>query len=204
MRHRPDVFDGTIAGCGTTSGTRLVLGMWDASPFGPIADAMIERPDGHRILLAPSAGVADYIAATYSFDEVRVESTSLAVIAGRRIVRSRSLRAELVTGSRTAVGALLRTVPAPVARSRWWAAAIDPVAARMREGVRTVGTAGGGRREYYGAMDEHRLAAVHAVLDGESLGDLRPVAPPVHFGFGSTPALPSIVRVTTTIDGATG
>lgn len=174
--------------------------MWVSSPFGPIADAMIERPDGHRILLAPVADVADYIAATYTFDEVRVEPTTLAVVGGRHVLSSRSLRAEMIAGSRTAVGMLLRTVPAPLARSPRWAAAIDPVAARMRDGVRTVGTAGGGRREYYCATDEHRVVAVHARLDGVVLGGLRPVDPPVRFGFGSTPTAPSIVRVTTTVE----
>ncbi len=68
-------FDGAIAGLGTASGTRLVVGMWPVSPFGPIADLMIERPDGHRLLIAPEQPVADFIAATYRFDEVRVEPT---------------------------------------------------------------------------------------------------------------------------------
>lgn len=173
--------------------------MWSSTPVGPIADAMIERSDGHRILIAPSTAVADYIAQAYTFDEVRVEPTTLPAIGGRRTLRSPSLRVEIVVGARTAVGALLRIVTPPLARARWWARAIDPIAARMRDGVRTVGTAGGGRREYCCAMDEQRLVAVHARLDGELLGGLRPVSPPVRFGFGSTPPAPSIVRVTTTI-----
>jgi hypothetical protein len=47
------VFDGWIAGLGTTSGTRIVLGHWPRSPFGPISDVMLERGDGHRLLVAP-------------------------------------------------------------------------------------------------------------------------------------------------------
>src|SRR5664279_2759040 len=65
-------FDGAIAGMGTASGTRLVVGMWPLSPYGSVTDVMVERPDGHRILLAPTQGFADFVAATYEFDEVRV------------------------------------------------------------------------------------------------------------------------------------
>src|SRR5690606_39583710 len=39
-------FRGRIAGWGTASGTRVVVGRWDASPFGAFADVMVERPDG--------------------------------------------------------------------------------------------------------------------------------------------------------------
>ncbi|PAZ09762.1 hypothetical protein CLM62_44450 [Streptomyces sp. SA15] len=46
-------FDGSIAGMGTSSGTRLVLGHWQRSPFGPFSDVMIERADGERLFGAP-------------------------------------------------------------------------------------------------------------------------------------------------------
>src|SRR4051794_12968871 len=65
-------FDGWIAGIGTSSGTRVVLGHWVRSPFGPFTDVMLERKDGHRVLLAPSAQTAHFVAGTYVFDEVRV------------------------------------------------------------------------------------------------------------------------------------
>ncbi len=51
-------FEGYIAGLGSTSGTRLVVGCWERSPLGAFADLMIERPDGHRLLIAPSARFA--------------------------------------------------------------------------------------------------------------------------------------------------
>src|SRR2546423_15496332 len=65
-------FDGWIAGLGTTSGTRVVLGHWPRSPFGAVSDVMLETPDGHRLLLASTRELADFVAATYVFDEVRV------------------------------------------------------------------------------------------------------------------------------------
>ena len=194
-------FDGEIAGLGTTAGTRVVLGMWRETPFGPIADAMIERADGHRVLVAPSDEVGEFVAATYRFDEVRVEQIGLFVDGTTRTFVSESLRVRFEIGPRTPVGRLLKLVPRRLAQARWWCRLIDPLARVVRRGVRTVGTAGGGRLEYYCATDEHRVTATRAVLDGADLGTLAPVAPPVRFGFASTPADPAIVEVTTWIDG---
>lgn len=193
-------FDGEIAGAGSSSGMRVVLGLWRDTPFGPIADAMVERENGHRVLIAPTREVADFIAATYRFDEVRVEATSAGAGSASRDFTSPSLHVTVAVGRRTVVGALVRLLPRPVARSRTWCRLIDPLARRLRAGVRTVGTAGGGRREYYCALDEHRLAGVSGTFDGQPLGSLRPVDPPVRFGFGSTPRTPSLVRVTTLVD----
>lgn len=193
-------FDGEIAGLGTVAGVRIVLGLWRRSPLGSFADAMVEQPDGHRVLIAPSREVADFIAGTYHFDEVRIETTALRTTAGERLFSAPSLTVTVRVARRTFVGRLLRLVPRPVARSRWWCRAVDPIARVARDGVRTVGTAGGGRREYYCALDEHRLAGIEATWDGRALGELRPVTPPVRFGFGSTPAGPSLVRVTTIIE----
>lgn len=198
------IFDGAIAGLGTESGTRLVAGLWPVSPYGPIADVMIERPDGHRMLIAPSREVGEFIGGTYQFDEVRIEPTRLRIEPGAGAttwsVTASSLVLAFDVDRRTALGQLLSLVPRPLARARWWCAAIDPVARRVLSGVRTVGTAGGGRREYYAALDEHRVRGVRATLDGADLGALRPVIPPVRFGFGSTPAHPSLVRVTTRVE----
>ncbi|MBI0381305.1 hypothetical protein JBE27_34865 [Streptomyces albiflaviniger] len=42
-------FDGWIAGMGTSSGTRVVLGHWERSPFGPFSDVMLDRaPETRR------------------------------------------------------------------------------------------------------------------------------------------------------------
>ncbi|GFN09228.1 hypothetical protein Smic_77840 [Streptomyces microflavus] len=70
----------------------------------------------------------------------------------------------------------------------------------LMPGVRTLGRAGPGRREWYGARDLRPVLAADAVLDGVSLGRLAPLDPPVAFGFGSAPRTPSLVRVTTTVE----
>lgn len=194
------VFDGAIAGVGTASGTRLVTGMWPVSPFGSFADVMVERADGRRILLAPSREVADFVAATYRFDEVLTVPVSYQRAGETWTISAGPLSLRLTTGGRGFLGRLLRLVPKRLACAHWWAELLDPVASVVLPGVRTRGTAGGGRREWYAALDLHRITAVQASWDGVDLGRLKDVRPPVRFGFGSTPVRPSVVRVTTTID----
>nr|WSW64854.1 hypothetical protein OG461_00850 [Streptomyces sp. NBC_00995] len=192
-------FDGWIGALGTVSGTRLVWGHWPQSPFGAFSDVMIEHPDGERRLLAPSRRIAEFVAATYTFEHVEVVPVEVARDGNRWHVSAGPLVLDLVTGSRTTLGRLLRAVPSPLARSRTWAAVCD-VPARLLPGVRTLGRAGPGRREWYGARDLHRVRAATAVLDGRHLGALAPVDPPVTFGFGSAPRTPSVVRVTSTVE----
>ena len=82
-----------------------MVGRWDLSPYGAFADAMVERTAvGHRLLLAPTQEVADFVAATYVFDEVRLEPVT---VDGWRFT-STSLTIELEVGDRTALGRVLR------------------------------------------------------------------------------------------------
>ncbi|MGY1704101.1 hypothetical protein ACI79C_05965 [Geodermatophilus sp. SYSU D00697] len=192
-------FDGWILGVGTTSGTRVVVGHWPRSPLGPLSDVMVQRPDGHRVLLAPSAEAAEFIAGTYAFDEVRV----LDVTVDRPRVRTWTvtggpLRLTVEAGRRPPLGWLLRSVPAPLARTPAWVGLLDRPA-RLLTGLRTTGSAGNGRTEWYGVQDLHALTSAAGAWDGAPLGGLAPVRPPVTFGFGSVPPRPSVVRVTTTV-----
>lgn len=192
-------FDGAIAGLGSAEGTRVVIGLWPASPFGRFADAMVQRSDGHRILLAPDERVAEFVSATYSFDEIRLGTVDFAVAGRQWGVTAPDLSVEFETGGRPALGRLLHAVPRPLARNRWWTAAQDPIARVVMHGVRTVGSAGGRRREYYSALDLHRIVEARIRFEGNDLGELRPVEPPVTFGFGSTPTAPGLTRITSTV-----
>lgn len=192
-------FAGAIAGVGTTSGTRVVVGRWADSPYGAFADAMVETAAGHRLLLAPSPEVAGFVASTYAFDEVRVEPIVVAAASERWTVRSDSLDLTLAIGAPTALGRLLRLVPRRLAQAPWWCTVTDPVARVVLRGVRTRGSAGGGRREYYGATGVRRLTAATGSLDGVDLGTLAPVDPPPRFGFSSTPRRPAVTEVVTTV-----
>lgn len=195
-------FAGAIAGVGTTSGVRVVVGRWRASPYGGFADAMVETAAGHRVLLAPTSEVADFVASTYAFDEVRVEPFAVLVGDDTWTVRSDSLELTLTVGAPTALGRLVGLVPRRVAEAPWWCTVTDPVARVVLRGVRTRGSAGGGRREFYGATGVRRLTAAAGSFDGVDLGALAPVDPPPRFGFSSTPRRPSVTEVVTTIVGA--
>jgi hypothetical protein len=193
-------FRGRIAGIGSTSGIRVVIGHWTDTPLGEFADAMVETPSGHRVLLAPHQAARDFIAATYSFDEVRLEPFTVVETGASWKVRSPSLELDLVIGARSALGLGLRAVPRRVAESPSWCTVTDPVARLVLPGVRTRGTAGGQRREWYGATDARRVVAMTGAFDDADLGRLADIEPPVTFGFSSTPRRPSVTTVATTVE----
>ena len=192
-------FHGRIAGVGSSSGVRVVVGSWDRTPLGSFGDAMVETPAGHRLLLAPSPEVAAFIESTYAFDEVRLEAFSVTRTPDAWHVRSPSLTLDLTVGGRMPLGRLLRAVPARVAASPAWATVVDPMARVALRGVRTRGTALEGRQEFYGATDLHRVVAMSGTLEDAPLGSLAPVDPPCRFGFSSTPRTPSVTTVVTTV-----
>jgi hypothetical protein len=194
-----DCFDGFIAGLGTPAGLRVVVGHWPSSPFGAFTDVMVERADGHRMLLASTAEVAGFVAATYTFDEVCQVPVDASVSDDRWTVHGGPLDLAFTVGRRSPLGMLLRAVPPRLATDPRWISAIDVVARHVLPGVRTWGSAGQGRREYYAARDLHRITGARITWDGADQGGLTPVDPPVRFGFGSTPRAPSLVRVTTLV-----
>ncbi|MGO4190717.1 hypothetical protein AB4Y67_03510 [Arthrobacter sp. YAF17] len=197
------VFDGHIAGIGTASGLRAVVGLWQQSPFGPFADAMVELPSGHRILLAPTAEVADFIAAVYNFDETRVLDVAASRAAHQLRVDAGPLRIRAAMGARTRLGSIARLVPPPVAVHPDWLRAVNPLASRLSPGVRTAGAAKGGRQEYYGVTDLHSIESASVGWDGGDAGSLTAIRPGVTFGFSSVPPEPSLARVRTTVVEAT-
>ena len=107
---------------------------------------------------------------------------------------------ELQVGPRAALGWLLRLVPARIATAPAWARLTDPVARVLLRGVRTRGTAGNGRREYYGATDLHRITRLTGRWRGLDLGSLAAVSPDPGFGFGSTPRRPAVTSIVTTVE----
>ena len=193
-------FTGHIAGLGTTSGVRIVVGVWNESPFGTFADAMVEDALGHRTLLAPRQAIADFVASTYTFDEVRIEPVSVER-GDEWSVHTRSLQLRFTPGKRLWVAPILKLVPAPVQRTARWAKICNPIASRLMPGVQTYGSAGHGRTEWYAARDVRRLVRADATWEGEELGQLAPVSPPVEFGFASAPAQPTLTALTSYVRG---
>ncbi|NUS36288.1 MAG: hypothetical protein HOQ04_07475, partial [Pseudarthrobacter sp.] len=143
------IFDGHIAGIGTASGLRAVVGVWQHSPFGRFTDVMLQLPTGHRLLLAPTRDVAGFISATYSFDEVQVVDVRTRLADRRLAVDAGPLVVRAVTGARTLLGNGLRIVPRRLAVHPVWLSVVSPLAAAVAPGARTYGTAGSGRAEYY-------------------------------------------------------
>ena len=101
------------------------------------------------------------------------------------------------TGRRPPLGWLLHAVPARLATTPAWVDLVDPLA-RMA-GMRTRGTAGNGRTEWYGVRDLHTVVDLTAAWSDTPLGTLAPIRPPVTFGFASVPPTPTLTRVTTRI-----
>jgi hypothetical protein len=192
-------FRGCIAGLGTSSGVRIVVGCWAESPYGAFADVMLAEPDGTRRLLAPTREIADFVAATYRFDEVMVVPVEVSTTGSRVVVVAGDLRLDYALGRRTPLGRALRLVPAHVATSPAWARVTDLVSRLVLRGVRTRGSAGGGRTESYGATDHHRVDSMTGTWRGRDVGRLAPVLPEPGFGFGSTPAVPSVTTLVTTV-----
>lgn len=196
-RHR---FDGAIAGIGSSSGVRIVVGRWEDSPFGEFSDVMLAEPDGTRVLLAPDRDVAEFVSTTYHFDHVQIGPVTVA--AGPRTwhVVASGLDLKLDFGRRSSLGWLLRLVPRVVATAPAWALLTDLVARVVLRGVRTRGTAGNGRREYYGATDSRQITGLGGTWRDSELGGITSVWPEPGFGFGSTPSRPCLTAIVTTVD----
>jgi hypothetical protein len=192
-------FTGQIAGLGSTSGMRLVVGMWHESPLGCFGDVMVQQPDGHRVLLAPSEAVAGFVAATYSFDAVVIGPVAVHGDSRARQVTAPGLDLAFTLGGRSPVGFLLACLPRRLTTSPVWLTAVNPLARVSLRGVRTAGSAKAGRREFYGAYDVHQVTSATGSWRGQPLGMLAPVQPPVTFGFGSTPRSPAVTSLVTTI-----
>ncbi|MFF3322548.1 hypothetical protein [Streptomyces sp. NPDC002889] len=191
-------FEGWIAGVGTSSGVRLVLGHWARSPFGPFNDVMLEQANGRRLLLAPTAEIGDFIAGTYTFDEVQIVPVTVDVAGEAWSVTAPSLDLHFTTGRRDRLGALLHAVPGSLAIRPAWSALVD-VPARLLLGVRTCSSNRADRREWYGVQDLLPISSAVAIFGGNDLGPLARVEPPVHFGAGSVPRKPAVVRLITTV-----
>jgi hypothetical protein len=90
-------------------------------------------------------------------------------------------------------------VPRRIAVHPAWLTALDPVARLLSPGTRTAGSAGSGRREFYGVTTARAIHEIDGRFRGEDFGGLTRIQPRVTFGFASPPARPSLVAVTTTI-----
>lgn len=192
-------FAGQIAGIGSTSGVRVVVGRWERSPWGPFTDVMLAEADGTRVLLAPTQEVAEFVSQTYQFDRVETGPVAARVSSASWQIEAPGLQLDLTLGPRTPLGRLLRLLPERLATAPAFARLTDPVARVVLRGVRTRGSAGNRREEFYGATDLQAVASIAGSWQGLALGGLQQVWPEPRFGFGSTPARPSVTTLVTTV-----
>ena len=137
-----------------------------------MADIMWARPDGTRVLLADRDSTAAFVSAVYAFDEVRVVPF-LATRDERGIdVAARPLEVSLRAGPGW-------RLPPLGLRPAWFTRVAEAPVARLAMGVRTFGTSPAGVHEWYRALAWRPVVAGAAFLDGETLGALGPVDPPL-------------------------
>jgi hypothetical protein len=151
-------------------------------------------------LLAPSDEVAEFVSATYTFDSTEIGPVTVDHVTDAFSVTAPGLVLAGRLGGPAPFDPLLRLVPPRLATAPAWLRIVDPVASRLIPGVRTCGSAGNGRREYYGVRRSRRILLVDGTFRGVDVGGLAPLDPPVRFGFSSAPKTPQMVSVTTTID----
>ena len=193
-------------GAGFASGDRVVIGIWDAGPLGPMVDVMWARPDQRRILLAPDDDVATFVSGLYRFEEVRVvpidvrvrERDRVSIVAGRLEVELRAGRASKLFGLR----------PRFLRRSPAWAriedAVFRPLVGRVVLGgaadTRVYGVGPSGSRQWYCIESYRPVIEGRASLDGVDFGPLGPLTPRVGFGFSDFPERPAFVECAPVIE----
>lgn len=200
--------EGTIAGCGFASGDRFVAGIWERGPLGAMNDVMWARPNGERILLAPNSEVAGFVGGVYEFDETRVVPFELI----RSQPQALHLRAGPVELELNAEGPrrLFAIRPKALRRSRAWVriedALMRPLVGRYvlrgAEGVKGYGVSPSGVREWYAIDSYARVTKARGMIDGRDLGVMRPLDPPVRFGFSEFPSQSALVRCAPILEGA--
>jgi hypothetical protein len=149
---------------------------------------MWARPDGRRILVAPTEAAAAYVSGVYGFDEVVVGPLRVRLDGPRLDLWAAGLGLELHLW---AGRALALRWPRPAWFTRW----VEGPIARRALGVATYGVSPSGVREWSRAVSLRRVVAGWASVDGRDLGRLGPVDPPAGFGFSEPPRFPSMVGV---------
>jgi hypothetical protein len=202
-----DLFAGCITAGGFASGDMVVAGTWRSSPLGRIVDVMWVRPDGERVLLAPSPAARDLIADLYAFDRAEVVAVRGGWDGAGVAIEAGPLRVRLVTGPRDWRSWLFAARPLPLRRSPTWIGLEDvlgrPFVGRIiggAEGVRAAGVAPGGQRERYGVDDWRPVVAGSLRVDGVDAGALTDLRADLGIGLSAFPTRPAAVSVGTLVE----
>ena len=185
-----DIFQGRITSSGFQTGDRIVVGAWNSSPFGNFTDIMWAKPDGTRVLIAPTQEIADYVTAMYSFDEVILEEI-VSKEEGRCLtVKCKSMDLQFSWKKGFAI---------PFKRSLLFIATVELFFARLIFSTRTYGLTRNNRREWYAIDRVSNLSQASAKIGGNNVGNMAPMNPPCKFGFSEAPKKPASCEVRTHI-----
>lgn len=202
-----DVFTGCIAAGAFATGEVAVVGCWRSSPIGPVVDVMWVRPDGERVLLAPSVAARELIAGLYAFDRTEVVSLRGGWDGSAVAVEAGPLRVRLLGGPRDWRSLLFAARPRALRRRPAWLSLEDrlarPCVGRLiggAQGVRATGRTPGGPREWYSVEDYRRVVSGSMMVDGRDAGPLRTLPADLRLGPSAFPTLPAIVHVATLVE----
>jgi len=188
-----EIFKGRVISSGFQTGDMVVIGDWRESPHGAFTNLMWAKPDGTRVLIAPSEELGDFVSSLYSFEKVIVSPMEI-----ERTEKSIEVKCDL--------GRVYMqwgmTIPLPFSRSRWFIANIEAPFARLFFGTKTHGTTRNGRKEWYHVRGLSRMKSVELELDGRSTKQMTGMAPSACFGFSNPPRMPLSVRVDSLIAAA--
>ncbi len=188
-----EIFKGRVISSGFQTGDMVVIGDWRESPHGAFTNLMWAKPDGTRVLIAPSEELGDFVSSLYSFEKVIVSPMEI-----ERTEKSIEVKCDL--------GRIYMqwgmTIPLPFSRPRWFIANIEAPFARLFFGTKTHGTTRNGRKEWYHVRGLSRMKSVELELDGRSTKQMTGMAPSACFGFSNPPRMPLSVRVDSLIAAA--
>ena len=185
-----DIFAGRITSSGFETGDRIVVGAWEASPFGEFTDIMWAKPDGTRGLIAPSQEIADYVTAMYSFDQVLLEDIVTTGKDRNQKVKSETMELDFIWN---------RGLPIPFKRSLLFISTVELLFAKLFFGTRTYGITKNNRKEWYAIDRVSKIKNATATISGKDAGKFAHMDEPCKFGFSEAPKKPSSCEVRTHI-----
>ena len=204
---RLDRFTGAIAAAGFASGEVTVVGMWRSSPLGRLVDVMWIRPDGERVLLAPSPLARTFIEGLYAFDRAegvdvrggwdgRVVDVTAGPVHVRLVPAERDWRSWVFA----ARPRILRRSPAWLALENALVAPLGPLLLGGTAGVHLSGVTPGGRREWYSVDDYRPVAEGALTVGGRDAGTLTALRADIGVGLSAFPTRPALVHLATLIE----
>ena len=185
-----DIFKGRITSSGFESGDRIVVGIWNKSPFGKFSDIMWSNAEGKNILIAPTKEIGDYISSMYSFDEILISNIELIETEDRF---------EIITDYICCNFSWSRGFRIPFRRPLWFISTIENLFAKLIFGTKTSGVTNDKKREWYCINKISKVKIASASLSGKSFGQKTKFHPKAKFGFSEPPKKPTSVLVTTII-----